>query len=146
MDAVIVTCRQCGTKNKIPAVKQHLRPRCGQCKEPLDIASHAIPIELGDADFQRFIESAPYPVLVDFYSPTCGPCRTISPIIDSLARKYFKRLIVTKVDSSRNQMTAMRYQIRGVPTLLFLRNGRIVEQMVGAAPEQMIIRKIETLL
>ncbi len=146
MDSIIVQCNDCGAKNKIPAAKQHLGPKCGKCGQRLNISQNVVPVELSDTDFQDFIQDIQLPALVDFFSPTCGPCRMLAPVIDSLARKYFGRLIVAKLDTSRNQMTAMHFQVRGVPTLLFFKNGQPIDQMVGAAPEQDITQKIEAII
>lgn len=146
MNAIIVTCPHCGTRNKIPAAKQHLGPKCGRCKQPLDLSSHAVPVELSDAGFRSFIGQATLPVLVDFFSPSCGPCRMLAPTIDRLAKLYYGRMIIAKLDTSVNPQTAMQYQIRGVPALLFFRHGQEIDRIMGAVPEQALAAKIETIL
>ena len=90
--------------------------------------------------------SANVPVLVDFYSPTCGPCRSIAPVIDALADHYAGQLMVFKLDTASQQRSAARFGIRGVPTLLFFTGGRMVDQLVGAAPRAEIEQHIEALL
>ncbi|MFC1523777.1 thioredoxin family protein [Thermodesulfobacteriota bacterium] len=145
MNELIVEC-PCGTKNRIPTDKQHLAPKCGRCKKQLDLRDQAIPVELNDGSFQQFISGAQLPVMVDFYSPTCGPCRTIAPLIEKMARQYHGQIIVAKLDTSIHRQSASRLQIRGVPTLIFFRKGTQVDQLVGAAPEQTIIRKIQSLI
>lgn len=142
MDSFIVPCPSCGTKNKVPAHKQHLTPKCGSCKEAIDLKPFARPVTLTDQDFQTIIDQASLPVLVDFYSPTCGPCQMMAPVIDNLARQYHGRLLVAKLDTSVNQMTAGRFQIRGVPTLLLMKNGQVMDQVVGAMPETALVQKI----
>lgn len=146
MQSVIVSCKNCGAKNRIPAIKQHLGPKCGKCGDLIDMGSAAVPVELNDNSFAEFIGRASLPMLVDFYSPTCGPCQMMAPTVDSLAKKFFKRIIVAKLDTSRNQMTAAHYKIRAVPTLFFFRNGRIVDQITGAVPESTLLRKLNGLL
>lgn len=131
MDSVVVTCTDCGAKNKIPETKQHLNPRCGKCKKPIDMAPHAVPVHLTDADMDAFLQAASLPVLVDFFSPTCGPCQALAPQLDRLAGEFLGRLIIAKVDTSRNPGCAAHFQIRGVPTLLVFRNGVVVDQLVG---------------
>lgn len=131
MGEVIIKCAKCEAKNKVVDVKQHLQPRCGKCKEPLAIKSQAIPVELGDATMDAFLQAAPLPVCVDFFSPTCGPCRSLAPVLDDLTRQFFGKVIVAKVDTSKNPGCATHFQIRGVPTLLFFKNGKVVEQIVG---------------
>ncbi|MHB8810551.1 MAG: thioredoxin [Desulfobulbaceae bacterium] len=146
MNSVIIQCPACGAKNRVPAEKQHLRPKCGRCGQGLAGAGHGTVRELDDLSFNRIVNESALPVLVDFYSPTCGPCRMLAPVIDTIARNFAGRLLVAKLDTSRHQMAASRYQIRGVPTLLFFKNGSLVEQMVGAAPQAEIERRIRSLL
>ena len=143
MNSIIVTCSNCGTKNRIPADKQHLGPKCGSCKKAMSIAGIVVPVELDDSSFLQFISQASKPVMVDFYSPTCGPCRMLAPVVDAMARKFYGRIIFAKLDTSRHQMTASQYRIRGVPTLLFFKNGNLVDQVTGALPEQELFRFIE---
>ncbi len=146
MNSIIVKCQECGTKNKIPTLKQHLRPKCGRCRHLLDLQNSAVPVELTDSDFAQFINQAPLPVIVDLFSPTCGPCQMLAPVIDNLTRKFFGRAIVTKIDTSRNPLTPGRYRIRGVPTLLFFKRGQLIDQVVGALPEYDLIRKIQQMI
>ena len=143
MNSIVVACRSCGTKNRIPADKQHLGPRCGKCRGSIVLAGAAVPVELDDTSFSGFISQASKPVMVDFFSPTCGPCRMLAPIIDSMARKFYGRVIIAKLDTSRSQMAAAQYRIRGVPTLLFFKNGKLVDQVTGALPEQELAQVLE---
>ena len=143
MRALLVQCPACGTNNNIPFAKQHLTPRCGRCKAPLDPPRDALPVPLTDGELAPFLAAAPLPVVVDFYSPTCGPCRTLAPVIDRLARRYWGKVILAKLDTSLAPASAARYQIRGVPTLLFFKNGSVVDQLVGAVPEPQLVAKIE---
>lgn len=143
----IIICPGCGAKNKIPADKQHLTPKCGRC----GISLAGTPVSgivnpLTDAGFHQQVEQSSLPVLVDFYSPTCGPCRMIAPIVETLAGVYAGRLLVFKLDTSVQQMSAARFQIKGVPTLLFFKNGRKVDQLVGVAPRPEIEARINKLL
>ena len=136
MNSIVIACSNCGTKNRIPADKQHLGPKCGSCKTAISLAGSAVPVELDDATLSRFIIQASKPVMVDFFSPTCGPCRMLAPHIDTMAKKYLGRVIIAKLDTSRNQMAAAQYKIKGVPTLIFFKNGQLVDQVTGAPPEQ----------
>ncbi len=145
MDSLIVQCPACGTKNNIPLAKQHLVPKCGRCKARLVLHGQALPVPLTDGNFAAFVTNAPLPVVVDCYSPTCGPCRMLAPVIDRLAGRYWGRAIMAKLDTSRNPATAAHYQIRGVPTLLFFKNGRLADQLVGAAAEAQLAQRIEAL-
>jgi len=145
MHNTIVSCRNCGARNRVPTVKQHLQPRCGKCQAMLNMAA-PVPVELDDSTFADFINKASRPVMVDFFSPTCGPCRALAPVIDNLAKKFSGRAIIAKLDTDRNQMTAANFQIRGVPTLIFFKNGRVADRITGAAPEQALMQKLNQLL
>jgi len=143
VNSLVVTCTNCGRKNRIPADKQHLGPKCGSCKKPISLANSAVPVELDDSSFPNFIRQVPKPVMVDFFSPTCGPCRMLAPLIDTMTKRYYGRVIIAKLDTSRNQLTSGQYRIRGVPTLIFFKNGQVMDQITGALPEQELIRLLD---
>lgn len=143
MGAIIVICDGCAAKNKISDMKQHLHPRCGKCRKALDIRDHAVPIDLGDASLDEFLKAAQLPVLVDFFSPTCGPCASLAPLLVSLARQFLGRILVAKVDTSKNPGCAAHFHIRGVPTLIFFKNGRELEQIVGLPDTSHLQAKME---
>jgi len=143
----LMVCPGCGAKNRVPAEKQHLAPKCGRCGLSLVGAPvSGLVNPLVDAQFHQRVEQSSMPVLLDFYSPTCGPCRMIAPVVDALAQEYAGRLLVFKLDTSSQQMTASRFQIRGVPTLLLFKDGQMVDQLVGAAPRSDIEQRINRLL
>ncbi len=147
MKTVLATCQSCGVKNRIPDIKQHLKPRCGRCKKQIDMRlANVGPVELDDAIFEDFINRNTLPVLVDFFSPTCGPCQMLAPLIIKLAGRYLGRIIVASIDTSRFPAASTRYQIRGVPTLIIFRNGKIIDRQTGAVPENLLIEKLESLL
>jgi len=140
----IIVCPSCGAKNRIPADKLHLTPKCGRCGTQLSVPGGVI--ELSGQNFQQVVNSSTLPVLVDFYSPTCGPCHTLAPVIEQLAGQYAGRAVICKLDTSRHQMTAARFQIRGVPTLIFFKNGQPVDQVVGAVSGQELEQRLNSLL
>lgn len=146
MNTLIVACPSCKTKNKMPASKQHRGPRCGKCQTPLPMAAYAAPVELTDRDAAQIIREAGLPLMLDFYSPSCGPCRTLAPVIDRLARHFFGRAIIAKIDTSANHLSAGHYGIRGVPTLIFFKNGQVADQVVGALPEDALIAKLNSFI
>ncbi len=146
MNNTILVCPKCSAKNRIPAGKQHLSPKCGKCGTPINPGSNTVPVELTDSEFQSFIQSASLPVMVDFYSPTCGPCQSIAPVITSLAGEYLGRVIIAKLDTSSNPGTAMHFQIRGVPSLYFFKNGEVIDQIVGAPPENQLRQKLDSII
>lgn len=143
----LIICPGCGAKNRIPPDKQHLSPKCGRCSVTLaGVPISGIVNPLTDAGFQQQVERSSLPVLVDFYSPTCGPCRMIAPVIETLAGLYAGRLLVFKLDTAREQMSSARFGIRGVPTLLFFKEGKMVDQVVGVLPQAEIEARINALL
>lgn len=144
MNQILVPCPACGAKNRIPAEKQHLQPKCGRCGRSLARIGTVLTVD--DSGFDRLVRESALPVLVDFYSPSCGPCQMLAPVIEAVAAKNAGRLLVAKLDTSRHHLAASRFQIRGVPTLLFFRNGKVVDQIVGAVPEAEIDRHIRALL
>jgi thioredoxin 2 len=139
----LIVCPGCRAKNKIPQEKQHLAPKCGRCGISLIGAPVTGKVNsLTDGAFQQQVEQSPLPVLVDFYSPTCGPCGMLAPVIDVIARNYSDRLLVFKLDTTSQQRNATRFQIKGVPTLLFFKNGKVIDQLVGAVPQAEIEARI----
>lgn len=104
------------------------------------------PIVVTDATFQAEVLQSPQPVLVDFWAPWCGPCRMVSPVVEELGREYAGRLRVAKVNTDENPAHASRLGIQGIPTLIFFKNGREVDRVVGAAPKSAIRSHVERVL
>jgi len=100
------------------------------------------PIEVTDANFKNEVLESSKPVLVDFWAEWCGPCKTIAPVVEQLAKDFDGKLKVGKVDVDSNQQTAMQFGIRSIPTLLIFKNGKVVEQIVGAVPKQALADKV----
>ena len=98
-----------------------------------------------DANFEDEVLNSDQPVLVDFWATWCGPCRTIAPMIEKLAADYEGRAKIVKLDVDNNPQTAMKYGIRSIPSLLFFKDGRPVDQMVGVVPERVLADKLDTL-
>lgn len=145
MKSLIAACAACGVKNRIPVARQYHGPRCGKCGREMDLAGVAVPIELGDSDLVSFVATSKLPVMVDFFSPNCGPCRSLAPLIDTLTRRFFHQVAVAKIDTLQYAVSASRYGISAVPTLLFFRNGTPVDRIVGVPPESQLIRSLEKL-
>ena len=103
-------------------------------------------VELTKENFADIIKNAKVAV-VDFWAPWCGPCRMIAPIIEELAEEYKdKGVVVGKVNTDEQQELAMQFGIRSIPTVLFFKNGELVDQMIGAAPKTFYEEKIKALL
>ena len=97
-----------------------------------------------DADFDAEVLRSDRPVLVDFWAIWCGPCRMMAPVIDSLAEKYAGRVKVGKLDVDHNPMSAQRYNVRGIPTLLLFKDGQVVDQIVGSVPEDRVAAQLDS--
>jgi len=103
-------------------------------------------LEVSDATFEQEVLHSEQPVLVDFWAVWCGPCKAIAPIVDGLAATYAGKLKVTKVNVDENGATPSRYGIRGIPTLLFFKGGKVADQVVGYVPQDVIEQKVQKLL
>jgi len=99
-----------------------------------------------DETFQSEVLQRAEPVLVDFWASWCGPCRMIAPVIEELAADFEGRAKVAKVDVDDNPQVAGRYGIRSIPTLLFFKNGQVVDQVIGVAPKKVLADKLTLLL
>ncbi len=98
--------------------------------------------EVSDAEFQKKVLESPHPVLVDFTATWCPPCRAIKPALEELAAEYQGRASIVAIDVDENQQTTQQFGVRAMPTLLVFKGGRVVNQLVGAAPK----RRLEDLL
>jgi thioredoxin 2 len=107
--------------------------------------NHAVPVELGDQGFHVFIKQAPLPVMVDFFSPACGPCQTMLPIVNAMAREHVNRFIIAKVDTSKNPEITLSFNIRGVPSFLFFKNGSLIDQISGAVSGNILEQRLRSL-
>ena len=98
-----------------------------------------------DADFDEQVLKADTPVLVDFWAEWCGPCRAIAPTIEDLSKEFEGRVRVGKLDVDNNPQTAMEYDVRSIPTLLFFKDGRVVDQLIGTASKKVLSDKLNEL-
>lgn len=103
-------------------------------------------VTLSDASFQEEVLNSKEPVLVDFWATWCGPCRMIAPLIEELAGEYAGRAKIAKMDVDSNQATPSAYGVRSIPTLLLFKDGRVVEQIVGAVGKNVLVAKLDSAL
>ena len=103
-------------------------------------------LEVSDATFDQEVLKSEQPVLVDFWAVWCGPCKAIAPIVDGVAAAYAGKLKVAKVNVDSNGATPSRYGIRGIPALLFFKDGKVADQIVGYVPGDVIEEKVQRLL
>ena len=100
------------------------------------------PVNVSDSEFKEFIGKYPF-VIVDCWAPWCGPCRMLGPVIDELAGDYKGKVVFGKLNTDDNQATAMAHGIMSIPTLLFFKNGELVDKTMGALPKEALEPKIQ---
>ena len=103
-------------------------------------------LHVNDKNFADEVLNADLPVLVDFWATWCGPCRSISPIVEELAKEFVGRVKVTKLNVDESPATPSQYGVRGIPTLILFKSGKILDQIVGAVPKARLITMIEKAL
>jgi thioredoxin 1 len=104
------------------------------------------PIHVTDSNFEKAVLQSEIPVIVDFWAPWCGPCRMVAPTLEKLAKELEGKLIVAKVNTDENPEWANRYEVQGIPTMLFVANGKIVHRQVGALAEPILREVVEDFL
>jgi thioredoxin len=109
-------------------------------------STHTRPVNVTDGDFDSIVLSSALPAMVDLWAAWCGPCRMIAPVVEKLAAEYAGRVLVAKLDVDANPRTAQRYGAMSIPTILFFKDGREVERVVGAQPEGVLRAHLDTLL
>ncbi|MDD3738888.1 MAG: thioredoxin [Lentimicrobiaceae bacterium] len=103
-------------------------------------------LEFTDSNFEELAINTDKPVIVDFWAVWCGPCRMIAPIIEEMAKEYEGKAVIGKLDVDNNPGIATRFSVRNIPTVLFIKNGEVVDKQVGAVPKSALVKKLEALL
>ena len=132
----ILRCTNCGAANRI-APSPRGAPHCGSCGKPLPWLVNAT-----DATFDVEVKAAPT-VVVDLWAPWCGPCRFVGPILEELSRDWAGRLKVIKVNVDENQRLAIQHDARSIPTMLVMRDGKLVDRIVGALPKPDLVARLQ---
>lgn len=103
-------------------------------------------LEITDANFEEVVMKSDKPVVVDFWAEWCGPCRMIGPIIEKMSADYDGQAVIGKVNVDHNQGVSMKFGVRNIPTVLFIKGGEVVDKSVGAVPEAALKGKLDALL
>src|SRR4051812_18734053 len=131
-DPAVLVCPTCGRKNRVPAAASGVA-RCGNCGSPLPWIAEA-----ADDTYEAVVDRSAVPVLLDLWAPWCGPCRMVSPALESLARSRAGRVKLVKVNVDESPRVAGRHAVQGIPTLIILHHGEVVSRQTGAAPEHVL--------
>ncbi|MDP2952943.1 MAG: thioredoxin [Chloroflexota bacterium] len=104
------------------------------------------PVDVDEKSFDQMVLEAKGPVLVDFWAPWCGPCRMVAPVVEELAQEYSGKVDFAKVNVDENPAVASRYGIRGIPTILIFKGGKLAQQVVGFRPKKELKKVLEDVL
>lgn len=104
------------------------------------------PLHVTDDAFEKTVLKSQVPVVVDFWAPWCGPCKMVAPVLDKLAEEFAGKILIAKVNTDENPQWAQSYNVQGIPTMLFIADGKVVHQQVGALPEPMLRSVVDQFL
>lgn len=134
------TCPNCAAINRIPTDKTATDAVCGRCKSAL---FNGQPTDLTDQNFSRFIKKNDFPIIVDFWASWCGPCKMMAPVFSNLSEQMQSQLRFAKVNTEEAQQTSTRLGIRSIPTLILYHQGKEIDRLAGALPEQQLRQWLE---
>ena len=100
-------------------------------------------LEFTDSNFEELVLKSDKPVMVDFWAEWCGPCRMVGPVVEELGKEYEGKAVVGKLNVDNNAQVSMKYGIRSIPTILFVKNGELVDRSVGAVPKAQLAEKLD---
>ncbi len=136
-DSGLVRCGSCGSVNRVRRDGLGRGPRCGKCGGLLSVPDR--PLDINAANFDREVIEWPGRVLVDFWSPTCGHCLRLMPLIDDIAREYAGAVKIVKINIMNERALAARFDVQAVPTLVLYDGGAKLKQTAGALPRDRLI-------
>lgn len=137
---LLIACPRCDTTNRVARARLDEGVRCGQCKQPL---LPGRPLELTSTNFERQVGVSELPLVVDFWAPWCGPCRTMAPAFEEAAARLAPRVRLGKLDTEAEPQLAGRFGIRSIPTLIAFRNGREIARQSGALGTPQLLQWID---
>ncbi len=140
-DKLLIVCPRCAALNRVPAERLAQKPHCGECKSAL---FDGRPVELTADTFDRHVSRGDLPVVVDFWAPWCGPCKSMAPAYAQAASKLEPRVRLAKLDTDQAPDISARYGIRAIPTLIIFRGGKEIARQAGAMGGADIIRWIQS--
>jgi thioredoxin 2 len=144
----VVVCSNCGAKNRVEESRlETSEAKCGRCGEKLSArpggAPDLKPLVITDQTFEReALQASGRPVLVDCWAPWCGPCRMIAPVMDLLAAESEGRYRIAKLNVDENPLTASRFQIASIPTMLIFKDGKLVDRLIGLQSKPAIAERL----
>ena len=135
-----IVCPHCNSTNRIPDEKLHANPGCGKCKQKIFTGQV---LELTSKNFSQHINKNTIPVVVDFWAPWCGPCKSMAPTYTQVSANMEPAIRFTKVNTEEERQLAAQYQIRSIPTLIIFKDGKLVDQQAGAMNAEMLAQCVK---
>jgi thioredoxin 2 len=129
-EGIVIKCESCGQSNRIPPEKLGEGPKCGKCHAPLKLPVH--PVEITDANFEQEVVKSTVPVCIDFWASWCGPCKAIAPFVEKLAEMHAGKVKFGKLNVDENPLTAAKFDVMSIPTLIIFKGGAEAFRKVGA--------------
>ncbi len=137
---MIISCPHCAGLNRLAFEKLSEQAVCGKCKQPLVTRT---PIELTTSNFINHAQKSEVPLVIDFWASWCGPCQNFAPVFSQTAAELAPMFRFGKVNTEQQQELAAQFQIRSIPTLILLQQGKIIAQLSGALPKQQFLQWLQ---